>query len=266
MTERVKISIDDHIAIVTLNRPDKHNAVDLKMFEALAHAGNQLAEDQTVRAVVLEGAGPSFCAGVDLDIFRQSDSPIGGTAMSPGENTPANFFQRADYVWREIPVPVICSIHGIAYGAWLQIALGADLRYATADSRLSVMEIKWGIIPDMAISTTLPGLMTTDRIKELAWTGRIVQGEEACALGLITAVHENPSQVARDTALVIASKSPDAIRAIKALFDEASTLTDEAALQLEARLQLSLLGSPNQVEAVTANLQKRSPEFEDTQD
>jgi len=263
MTERVEISVADHVAIVTLNRPDKHNAVDLGMFEALANAGNQLAEDRTVRAVVLEGAGASFCAGVDLDIFRQSDSPIGGTAMSPGENTPANFFQRAAYVWREIPVPVICAIHGIAYGAGLQIALGADLRYATADSRLSVMEIKWGIIPDMAISTTLRGLMATDKIKELAWTGRIVQGEEACALGLVTAVHENPSQVARDTAQIIASKSPDAIRAIKTLFDESEELTAEQALQLEARLQLSLLGKPNQVEAVTANLEKRSPDFED---
>ena len=262
MTERVEISIENHIAVVTLNRPDKHNAVDLKMFEALANAGNQLAEDRTVRAVVLEGAGASFCAGVDLDIFQQSDSPISNTAMSPGESTPANFFQRAAYVWREIPVPVICAIHGIAYGAGLQIALGADLRYATADSRLSIMEIKWGIIPDMAISTTLPGLMATDKIKELAWTGRIVQGEEACALGLITAVHEDPSQVARDTAQIISSKSPDAIRAIKTLFDETGELTTERALQLEARLQLSLLGGSNQVEAVTANVQKRSPEFE----
>ena len=266
MTERVTISIEDHVAVVTLNRPDKHNAVDLKMFEALAHAGSKLAKNRTVRAVVLEGAGPSFCAGVDLDIFQQSDSPISGEAMSPGEDTPANFFQHAAHVWREIPVPVICAIHGIAFGAGLQIALGADLRYATAESRLSVMEIKWGIIPDMAISTTLPGLMATDKIKELAWTGRIVQGDEACALGLITAVHENPSQVARDTAQIIAGKSPDAICAIKALFDEAATLTIQQALQLEARLQLSLLGGPNQVEAVMANLEKRDPDFRDVQD
>ena len=118
-------------------------------------------------------------------------------------------------------------------------------------------------MPDMARSTTLRVLMATDKIKELAWTGRIVQGEEACALGLVTAVHENPSQVARDTAQIIASKSPDAIRAIKTLFDESEELTAEQALQLEARLQLSLLGKPNQVEAVTANLEKRSPDFED---
>ncbi len=265
MTERVTISIEEHVAVVTLNRPDKHNAVDLKMFEALARAGSRLAEDRTVRAVVLEGAGESFCAGVDLEIFQQNDSPIGGRAMSPGVKTPANFFQHAAYVWREIPVPVICAIHGIAFGAGLQIALGADLRYATAASRLSVMEIKWGIIPDMAISTTLTGLMATDKIKELAWTGRIVQGDEACTLGLITAVHENPSQVARDTAQIIARKSPDAIRAIKALFDEAAELTIQQALQLEARLQLSLLGGPNQIEAVAANIEKRRPEFVDPQ-
>ena len=160
-------------------------------------------------------------------------------------------------------MPFICCLLVLSYGAGLQIALDAGFRYATADSRLSVMEIKWGIIPDMAISTTLRGLMATDKIKELAWTGRIVQGEEACALGLVTAVHENPSQVARDTAQIIASKSPDAIRAIKTLFDESEELTAEQALQLEARLQLSLLGKPNQVEAVTANLEKRSPDFED---
>ena len=265
MTERVKISIEDHVAVVTLNRPDKHNAVDLKMFEALALAGTKLSKNRTVRAVVIEGAGSSFCAGVDLDIFQQSNSPIGGGAMSPGENTPANFFQHAAYVWLEIPVPVICAIHGIAFGAGLQIALGADLRYATAESRLSIMEIKWGIIPDMAISTTLPGLMATDKIKELAWTGRIVKGDEACALGLITAVHEDPSQVARDTAQIIAGKSPDAICAIKTLFNEAANLTNQQALQLEARLQLSLLGSPNQVEAVMANLEKRDPDFRDLQ-
>ena len=155
--------------------------------------------------------------------------------------------------------------YGAAYGAGLQIALGADLRFATADSRLSVMEIRWGIIPDMAISTTLPRLMPTDSIKELAWTGRIVSGEEACSLGLITAVHENPSQVARETAQAIVNKSPDAVRAIKRLFDKAAQLPDDEALQLEARLQMSLLGSPNQAEAVTANLEKRSAVFKDSQ-
>lgn len=265
MTERVIISIADHVAIVTLNRPDKHNAVDLKMFEALADVGSQLAKDRSVRVVVLEGAGPSFCAGVDVSIFEQGEASISHAAMSPGENSPANFFQRAAYVWREIPVPVICAIHGAAYGAGLQIALGADLRFATPDSRLSVMEIRWGIVPDMAISTTLPRLLPTDRIKELAWSGRIVSGEEACSLGLITAVHEDPSQVARETATAIASKSPDAVRAIKKLFDAAAGLTDTEALQIEARLQMSLLGGPNQVEAVTANLEKRSPLFKDSQ-
>jgi len=263
MTERVEISITDHIAIVTLNRPDKHNAVDLRMFEALANAGNQLAEDRTVRAVVLEGAGASFCAGVDLDIFQQSDSPISGTAMLPGESTPANFFQRAAYVWREVPVPVICAIHGIAYGAGLQIALGADLRYATADSRLSVMEIKWGIIPDMGISTTLRHLVAPDRVKELSWSARVLGSAEALSLGLLTAVVDDPLEASRQLAQECAMKSPDAIRGIKALVNDAWQISDSDALALEARLQSGIIGGENQMEAVSANLNKRKADFKD---
>lgn len=263
MSEPLIVAIDDHVASVTLNRPDKHNAVDVSMFEALAEAGSQLANDPSIRAVVLSGAGPSFCAGVDLGIFQQGEAAFGASKMAPGDTSPANFYQRAAYVWRELPVAVICALHGTVFGAGLQIALGADLRFATADCRLSVMEIKWGIIPDMAISTTLPRLMPVDKMKELAWSGRIVTADEACALGLITAVHADPLQAAHDTAALIASKSPDAVRAVKRLFDDSADMPAAQALQLEAQLQLSLLGSGNQAEAVMANLEKRAPDFKD---
>ncbi len=263
MSERVIVAIEDHVARVTLNRPDKHNAVDLQMFEALAAAGSQLANDPSVRAVVLDGAGPSFCAGVDLGIFQQGEAAFSAAKMAAGDASPANFYQRAAYVWRELPVPVICALHGTVFGAGLQIALGADLRFATADCRLSIMEIKWGIIPDMAISMTLPRVLAVDKMKELAWSGRIVTGNEACTLGMVTALHDDPLQAARDTAALIAARSPDAIRAVKRLFDDSADMSAAQALQLEAQLQLSLLGADNQVEAVMANLENRAPDFKD---
>lgn len=265
MSERVTIAIEGHVAIVTLNRPDKHNAVDLEMFAALAAAGEQVATNPTVRAIVLRGAGPSFCAGVDVAIFQAGDTTIGGEKMAPGDTSPANFFQHAATIWREVPVPVIAALHGTAFGAGLQIALGADLRFANPQCRFSVMEIKWGIIPDMAISTTLPGIMQIDKIKELAWTGRVVSGEEALSLGLVTALHSEPFAAAIATANLIAGRSPAAIRAIKRLFDGSATMPVAEALRLEAELQLTLLGSADQTEAVMANLEKRDPEFKDRQ-
>lgn len=264
MTERVTVSIADHVAVVALNRPEKHNALDMRMFEALADAGKRIADDASVRAVVLEGNGANFCAGIDTSIFAAGDSGISPESMLAGEDSPANFFQRVAYVWREVPVPVICAINGIAYGGGLQIAAGADIRFAGPAARLSIMEIKWGIMPDMAISTNLTRCMSADKLKELAWTGRIVDATEAMQLGLVTAVHEDPSQAARDTARGIAARSPDAIRAIKRLLDTAWQLSDADALKLEATLQMSLLGGPNQVEAVMANMEGREPRFADS--
>ena len=263
MSEPVIITKDGHVATVTLNRPEKHNAIDLQMFAALAEAGTELANDSSVRAVVLEGAGPSFCAGIDLSIFQQNDSSTLISKLAPGEDSPANFFQRAAFVWREVPQPVICALHGSVFGGGLQIALGADLRFASSDCRLSVMEIKWGIIPDMAISKTLARLLPADKAKELTWTGRVFDADEAREMGVITAIHDDPSHAARETAAAIAAKSPNAVRAIKRLFDESTEMSTSQALQLEAQLQSSLLGGRQQIEAVTANMEKRAPIFED---
>ncbi len=266
MGDRVTVQIENHVAEVTLNRPDKHNAVDLAMFEALIEAGETLAQDANVRAVVLRGAGDNFCAGIDLSVF-QGDGLAGldKSAFKPREDSPANFFQSAAYVWRELPVPVIAAIKGVAYGAGLQIALGADIRYAAPDARLSIMEIKWGIIPDMAITATLRDVMSADRAKELSLTGRVVSGSEAGTIGLITVVHDDPLDAARELASEIAGKSPDAIRAIKTLINTSWHDSIEAALQREAKLQMSILGKPNQIEAVTANLEKRPPNFQSSQ-
>lgn len=263
MSEPVHISITDHIAQVTLNRPDKANAVNLAMFDALGAAGRELAENRAIRAVVLTGAGENFCAGIDVSLLSSEDPAIDAQALSPVDSSPANRFQLAAYTWRELPVPVICAIRGVAFGAGFQIAMGADLRYARPDSSLSIMEVKWGLIPDMAITTTLRDLLPLDRAKEMAWSGRVVGGQEASHLGLVTALHDDPQAAAMETARAICVKSPDAIRSVKRLLNTAWRLSDPEALALEAELQLGVLGKKNQLEAVMANMQKRSPEFDD---
>lgn len=262
MGDRVTVEIKNHIAEVTLNRPDKHNAVDLAMFEALIDAGDSLAEDADVRAVVLSGAGNNFCAGIDLSVFQGGGlDSLDKTAFNPRDGSPANFFQSAAYVWHALPVPVIAAIEGVAFGAGLQIALGADIRYATKNAKLSIMEIKWGIIPDMAITATIRDVMPADRVKQLAYSGRVIAGSEAAIVGLITAVHDDPLDAARALATEIAGRSPDAIRAIKSMIDLSWHDSVESALRREANLQVGLLGKPNQVEAVAANLEARAPRF-----
>ncbi len=263
MGSTVSVDIDAHIANVTLNRPDKMNAVSLEMFSELGEVGSRIAADRSVRAVVLSGAGDNFCAGIDTAIFGREGKGIDVAAMSPQAPSPANLFQRAAWVWREVPVPVICSIHGVAFGAGMQIALGADIRYAAPDARFCVMEAKWGIIPDMAISATARGVVPLDRIKELAFTARVVSAVDAFRLGLVTQVHDDPLAAARTVAEEIAAKSPSAVRAMKQLFDSGWDAPVADALALEARLQSGLLGGENQREAVLANIEKRAPNFSD---
>ena len=213
--------------------------------------------------MVLAGAGDNFCAGIDLSIFSDPGDAIDPASMAPQSGSHANRFQRAAFAWREIPVPVICAIRGVAFGGGAQIALGADLRYAAPDAKLSIMEIRWGLIPDIAISVTASNVVRDDQLRELAYTGRVVDGGEARDLGLVTAIHDDPLQAARDTARLIAGRSPDAIRAMKTMFNERRGLDDAQSLALEARLQSGILGRPNQLEAVRANVERREPDFED---
>ena len=261
MADRVTVEINDHVAQVILNRPDKHNAVDHAMFDALTETAESLAANGSLRAVVLRGNGENFCAGIDVSVFQRG--AFDPASMQPRDGSPANYYQSVAYLWREVPVPVIAALHGASFGAGLQIALGADLRFAGVAAKLSVMEIKWGIIPDMGISTTLPALMPIDSALELAWTGRVVSGEEAAALGLVTAAVDDPLASAMEAAAQIATKSPDAVRATKTLFKEAWADRDAALLRREAELQMRVMATPNQKEAVMANLQKRDPDFGD---
>ncbi len=267
MTDRVRVTMEGGVADVRLNRPEKLNALDRAMFEALVATGQALAAERGLRAVVLSGEGRAFCAGLDFASFMAMASSArdpGATLLDRSSaDSPANFAQRAAWVWTEVPVPVIAAVHGVAFGGGLQIALGADIRIAAPEARFSVMEIKWGLIPDMSGTQTLRHLVRLDVAKELTFTGRVVEGPEAAALGLVTRLDADPHAAALAMAREIAGKSPDAIRAGKQLLNAAPLLDVAAGLQLEERLQRGLLGSPNQVEAAAAALQKREPSFSD---
>ena len=260
--DRVRIDVADHVATVTLTRADKHNALDRPMFEAIIAAAERLCSEPGVRAVVLHGEGPSFCSGLDLASLVSSDAGI-DAIVAPLREDPPNWFQRTAYDWLRLPVPVIVAVHGNCFGGGLQIALAGDIRISTPDARLSVMEVKWGLIPDMSITRTLPRLVGIDVAKELTFTGRMIDGAEAQRLGLVTRVTDDPLAAARELAADIATKSPDAIRGAKRLFNAAWTGLADETLALEAEIQSSLIGSPNQLAAVTAGLQKQPAQFTD---
>jgi enoyl-CoA hydratase/carnithine racemase len=259
MSQRVAIEVADHIAVVTLNRPDKHNALDGAMFDAIVEAAGQVAAMPQVRAVVLHGAGPSFCSGLDVSAFASIDN-----ILERPEGQRANLAQRTCTGWIDLPAPVIAAIHGNCFGGGLQIALGADIRFAAPDARLSVMESKWGLVPDMGITSTLPRLVRIDIAKELTYTGRVVSGTEAAALGLVTRAADDPLAAAKELAAEIAGRSPDAMRAAKQLYDRSWHAPVEEGLLLETELQTGLIGSPNQIEAVRAGMAKEPANFADS--
>lgn len=244
-------------------RASKHNALDQPMFEGLIKAAEQVAADPSIRAVVLHGEGKSFCSGLDIASFMAGGAGT-GVLLSREDGRLANFAQRAAYDWSLVPAPVIAAIHGNCFGGGLQIALGADIRIAAPDSKLSVLEVKWGLVPDMAITQSLPRLLPIDVAKELTFTGRIVSGSEGFALGLVTRTAEDPLAAALALAEEIAQKSPDAVRAAKRLYEQTWSGDDPAsALILESELQSGLIGSPNQIAAVTAGMSGEPPVFTD---
>lgn len=262
----VAISIEDHVADVQFNRPEKMNALSLDMISVIADTIDRLAGESAVRAVVLSGEGKAFCAGLDFENFLSMQSE--GGAKIPRltdryENRITNIFQHAAYGWKQLPMPVIAAIHGVALGGGCQIALGADIRYCTPDARLSIMEMKWGLIPDMSASQTMRDLVPIDVAKELIFTGKVIRGEEAARLGLVTRVCEKPHEEAMALAREIASKNPHAVRAAKRVLNEAWHGDPARGLAMESEMESRLMGSPNQLEAISANFAKRAPIFED---
>jgi enoyl-CoA hydratase/carnithine racemase len=269
MQHRVRIEIDTHgIADVCLVRGDKMNALDIEMFDALAAAITRLKTEPGLRAVVLHGEGKAFCAGLDMGrMARLNAGEPGGTRdLRPRTHGIANSAQFLGQGWRELPVPVIAAVHGVAFGGGLQLALGADIRLVTADVKMSVMEIKWGLVPDMAGVALMRGLVRDDHARELCYTGRVVLGDEAVTLGLATRVCADPLAEALAMAQAMAQRSPSALRANKRLMNLANRTLDETAaalLMAESVEQVALMGAAHQLEAVRANLEKRAPVFAD---
>ena len=265
---RVRIHRDGGIAHVQLTRPDKRNALDDAMFQAIAQAGEQLKHDAGVRAVVLSGEGLSFCAGLDFGGFQSmsergadtaSDSGIG--AMAEGRIT--HLAQQICWVWQEVPVPVIAALQGHALGGGMQLALGADVRIAHPDTKLSVREVHWGLTPDMTGTLMLSRLVRDDVMKELVFTGRVLPASEGAPLGLVTKLSDTPVDDAMAMAREIAGRSPDAVRGAKNLINRLSNAGAAEHFAAEREIIFKLIGSPNQVEAITANFENRAPNFAD---
>lgn len=267
INDRVRIGIDAHgVAEVALARADKMNALDPAMFEAINATIARLRDEKRVRAVVLHGEGRAFCAGLDMGSFAAMGDGAMTAAMTDlaaRTHGLANAFQHVAWGWHELPVPVIAAVHGVAFGGGLQIALGADLRLTRADTKFSVMEVKWGLVPDMAGIALLANLVRGDVLRELVYTGRVVEGAEAVALGLATRVVDDPLAEARALARRIAEQSPDAVRGAKRLANLGPSTPPAEVLLAEAREQQRVMGGRNQVEAVRAGLAKRAPNFTD---
>ena len=267
MEDRIRVEMKDGVADVRMVRTDKMNALDDAMFTALVETGERLKTQKGLRAVVLSGEGRAFCAGLDMGNFGKmaSGERSGGAGLinMPRTAGGSNRAQHAVMVWREIPVPVIAAVHGVAFGGGFQLALGPDIRIVAPDTRMAVLEIKWGLVPDMAGLVLMKGLLRDDVARELTYTGRIFTGEEALTMGLATRVSTDPHGDAMKMAIEIAGKNPDAIRAGKRLLNMAGDADQKTILVQESKEQGALIGSPNQVEAVMSNMQKRAASYAD---
>ena len=268
MSDRVVIDrLPGGVAHVQLARADKMNALDAAMFAGLNAAAESLANDPSLRAVVISGQGRAFCAGLDMGSFhkmKEGGEPTSAKDLKVRTHGIANLAQNVSLAWRNLNVPVIAAVHGVALGGGLQVALGADIRLVTPDAKLSVLEIKWGLVPDMAGMPRLRSLCRDDVARELIYTGRILTGPEAVALGLATRVEADPIGAALAMAHEIAGKNPDAIRAGKRLLNASEDVDVSTAelLMAESVEQQALIGTKNQAEAVKANLEKRAPVFD----
>ena len=257
--QRVTVTVTDGVADVRLNRPDKRNALDHAMFDGIFAAADQVANDASVRVVVLSGVGKAFCAGLDTSLLSQ---------MAGERTTESGAFRnlrvdapRAVRVWTELSVPVIAAVHGVAVGGGIQLALGADFRIVAPDAQLGALELRWGIIPDMCGTQLLPRIVGPDQAKLLMMTARTISGEDALRIGLATQVAHDPYGAAHELARELALRNPDGITAIKRLVGIAQDLPFAEGMQQEYHLAGPVIGTANQREAVLANLEGRRPQF-----
>ncbi len=262
-TDRVTIDLADNgVAQVRFNRPDKMNALDPEQFAAIIAAGEELRTMKSLRAVVLAGEGRAFCAGLDVSSFTAppDDERRPLTERTHGN---ANTFQEVAMTWRKCPVPVIAAVHGVCFGGGLQIASGADIRVVHPATRMAIMELKWGLVPDMGGYHLWRGLVRDDQLRDLVYTNREFTGEEAREYGLATYVTKDPLGKANDIASEIASRNPEAIRGAKRLSEAMLEKSGDDILMAESIEQAAVMRRPNQIEAVMAGLQKRAPKFTD---
>jgi len=258
---RVEITWHGKVAEVALARPDKMNAVDMQMIDEVIAAADALAGRDDLRAVVLTGQGRAFCAGLDVANFAALAMGDPEALIMPRSHGAANRFQQFSLAWRALPVPVIAALQGVAFGAGLQLAAGADMRIAAPGTSLSVMEMKWGLVPDMGGMVTLPELVRADVLRRMTYTAEEVAAEEALRIGLVTELAEDPRARALDLAQAIAGRSPSAIRAVKRLVNCAYSAGEAEVLMTESREQTDLIGKPDQMEVIAANMQGRAPSF-----
>ncbi len=264
MTAPVLSDIRAPVARIVLNRPERKNALDLALLEALVAAGEALNDRGDIRVVILSGAGRTFSSGLDLSAMgRIAEFAARQGGIMRRSHGDANLFQRVSTLWADLPMPVIAAIEGHAFGGGLQIALGADIRVASPATKLSIMEAKWGLVPDMGGMVALRRLVRADRLRQLIYTAEVIDASQALDWGLVTELAADPLARADALAERIASRSPDAVRAAKRLTSEMFSLSDSALLLAESAAQEGLVGQPNQIEAVRAGLQKRPARFVD---
>lgn len=254
---RVSTEVKEGVARVTLTRGDKMNALDPEMVAALIAAGEALEARDDLRAVVLSGEGRAFCAGLDVASFGALAGADPEAAVMPRTHGDMNDYQRVALIWRDLPVPVIAALHGTCFGGGLQIALGADIRIAAPDTRMAVMEMKWGLVPDMGGMVLLPRLVRSDILRRLTYTAEIFDARQAEAWGLVTELSDDPLARAEALAAEIAGRSPSAIRAAKRLIGVAEAAERSDVLMSESREQADLIGKADQMEAIAANMGKR---------
>lgn len=256
----VKLSLHQGIARVVLNRPLQHNSLNIELITSLLEVLNTLNSSRDLRVVILSGSQQNFCSGLDVAEVMTDPKNI-QWLLSSCDGYPHNKVQHLALGWRSLKVPVIAAIEGYCFGAGLQIALGADMRIAHSDALISVMEGRWGIIPDMGMSVTARGCIQEDVLLRMTVTAEVINGAAALKVGMVTEVADDPLARAQALAELICKRSPDMVKAAKHLLRDSYTETDEERLALEEKLQRRLLGAPNQMEAVMANIQKRDPVF-----
>lgn len=258
---RVTTEIENHVATVTMTRGDKMNALDPAMIDGLIGAAEALADREDVRAVVLTGEGRAFCAGLDVMSFGALAGSDPEEVIMPRTHGLSNLYQHVVMVWRQLPQPVIAALHGTVFGGGFQIALGADIRVAAPATKMAVLEMKWGLIPDMGGMVLMPRLTRSDVIRRLTYTNETFLSEQALDWGLVSELADDPLARARDLATQIAGKSPTAIRAAKRLIGVAEAEAEAAVLLAESREQADLVGKPHQMEAIASVMQKRPARF-----